>query len=183
MTEKTSMGIIKKGKGECRLSRETTCSFTGHRPAKLPWGKDETDPRCAALKAQIVQALERAYAHGYRHFICGMARGCDLYFAEAVLALRDRRQGVTLEAAIPCEGQANRWSEPERNRYFDLVARCDMETMVQTAYDPGCMQRRNRYMVARSGLLIAAYDGLMGGTMYTIHFAMREMVELDIIPL
>lgn len=164
------------------MSRETTCCFTGHRPAKLPWGNDETDPRCIALKKALAQAVERAYERGYRHFICGMARGCDLYFAEAVLALRDHRPDVTLEAAIPCEGQANGWGEGERNRYFDLVARCDLETMVQTAYDPGCMQRRNRYMVAHSGLLIAAYDGLMGGTMYTIHFAMREGVEVEVVP-
>ncbi len=32
-----------------------------------------------------------------------MARGPDLYFAEAVLDLRERRSGVTPEAARPCE--------------------------------------------------------------------------------
>lgn len=68
--------------------RPCTCCFTGHRPEKLPWGSDETDPRCAALKEKLRDAVEAAYGEGMRHFICGMARGCDLYFAEAVLALR-----------------------------------------------------------------------------------------------
>ena len=30
--------------------------------------------------------------------MCGMARGADFYFCEAVLALRENRPGVTLEA-------------------------------------------------------------------------------------
>ena len=91
------------------MERETTCCFTGHRPGKLPWRDDETDPRCVALKESIRRELEKAYDRGYRHFICGMAQGCDLYFCEAVQALRDSRPGVTVEAAIPCESQADKW--------------------------------------------------------------------------
>ena len=70
------------------VDRATTCCFTGHRPDKLPWGSRESDPRCLTLKRRLTQAVEGAYAQGMRHFICGMARGTDLYFAEAVLALR-----------------------------------------------------------------------------------------------
>ncbi len=99
------------------MERETTCCFTGHRPNKLPWGEDETDRRCLELKEAIRRAVEKAYDRGYRHFICGMARGCDLYFCEAVQALRDARPGVTVEAAIPCETQADKWPEGERERY------------------------------------------------------------------
>ena len=83
------------------MDRATTCCFTGHRPDKLPWGSRESDPRCLTLKRRLTQAVEGAYAQGMRHFICGMARGTDLYFAEAVLALRLCRSGVTLEAAAP----------------------------------------------------------------------------------
>ncbi len=156
----------------------TTCCFTGHRPDKLPWGSDESDPRCLALKERIRSTLEEAYRRGYRHFICGMARGCDLYFCEAALALRDDRPGVTVEAAIPCESQAARWSEAERERYFRLVGLCDFETMIQRQYDRGCMLRRNRYMVDRSSLLVAAFDGTLGGTMYTLAYAMKRGVEI-----
>ena len=68
------------------MDRATTCCFTGHRPDKLPWGSRESDPRCLTLKRRLTQAVEGAYTQGMRHFICGMARGTDLYFAEAVLA-------------------------------------------------------------------------------------------------
>ena len=64
--------------------RQSACCFTGHRPGKLPWGYDETDLRCLSLKARMADAAEAAYQEGYRHFLCGMALGCDLYFCECV---------------------------------------------------------------------------------------------------
>lgn len=165
------------------MRKETTCCFSGHRPNKLPWGGMETDPRCLALKEAISREIETAYDKGYRHFISGMAQGADFYFCEAVQKLRDERPGVTLEAAIPCEEQASKWPERERERYFRLVGLCDFETMVQRHYDRSCMLRRNRYMVDHSSLLIAAFDGTMGGTMYTITYAMGHGVNVVTIPI
>ena len=69
---------------EARLAR--SCCFTGHRSSKLPWGGNEADARCLELKRKLADALEELYGQGVRHFICGMATGCDMFFAEAVLA-------------------------------------------------------------------------------------------------
>ena len=76
----------------------SACCFTGHRPEKLPWGADELDARCVRLKEELFCHVEGVYLAGCTHFICGMARGCDFYFAEAVLALRQKYPEVTLEA-------------------------------------------------------------------------------------
>lgn len=167
------------------MDREITCSFTGHRPEKLPWRNNEADPRCLELKTQLAQAVENAYDQGIRHFMCGMALGADFYFCDAVLSLREHRNDVTLEACIPCEEQSARWRERDRQRYYALIERCDAETMVQRHYDKGCMLRRNRYMVDRSSMLIAVYNGMLGGTMYTLSYAMKkglEIVTLDVTP-
>ena len=56
-------------------SRQISCCFTGHRPAKLPWGYRESDPRCVSLKRRIADAVEAAYQENCRHFLCGMAQG------------------------------------------------------------------------------------------------------------
>lgn len=152
--------------------RGATCCFTGHRPEKLPWRDDESRPDCLTLKARLAQALEELYDRGARHFICGMAQGCDLYFAEAVLRLREERPDVTLEAALPCPTQTRSWPEKERRRYQAILDRCDLETLVQQHYDRGCMLRRNRYMVERSAMLLAVYNGSGGGTRYTISHAL-----------
>ena len=64
--------------------------FSGYRPEKLPWGENEADPRCENLKKRLYNAVCDACEDGYAHFICGMARGADLYACEAALAARER---------------------------------------------------------------------------------------------
>ena len=166
------------------MDKSTTCCFTGHRPDKLPWGEDETDPRCLALKQRLTAALEDIYRDGVRHVICGMARGADLYFAEAVLALRTRLPGVTLECACPCETQAHSWPAEEQARYQNILERCDYETMVQQRYDRFCMMRRNRYMVDHASHILTVYNGVpQGGTAQTLQYAIRKGLLVHPIPL
>ena len=136
------------------MSEETTCCFTGHRPHRLPWHEDEWDPRCQHLREELDRQVDRAYDRGYRHFISGMAQGGDLMF---------------------CPRQ--------QERYRRLLAQCDLETVIQQTYTPDCMLRRNYYMVERSSLLIALYDGNPGGgTCKTLLYAIRralDVIQLD----
>ena len=69
------------------MDRRKTCAFTGNRPQKLPWGEDESDYRCIAVKNRIREEIRGAIERGYDTFISGMALGGDTYFAEEVLAL------------------------------------------------------------------------------------------------
>ena len=164
------------------MEKSTTCCFTGHRPEKLPWGMDETDERCIRLKARLYQVVENAYLDGMRHFICGMAQGSDLYFGEAVLRLRQCYPEVTLEAARPCETQARSWPERDQKRYEEILDQCDYETLVQHTYSRGCMQRRNRYMVDHSQLVIAVYNGEpKGGTAQTLAYALKNRIKTYIL--
>lgn len=166
------------------MDKSTTCCFTGHRPDKLPWGAREDDPRCIALKQRLDTALMQVYDAGARHFICGMARGADLYFAEAVLSLRARRPGVTLECARPCESQAHRWPQKEQERYQSILSRCDYETLVQQNYDRFCMMRRNRYMVDHAAHILTVYNGVpQGGTAQTLLYAIRKGLQVHPVPL
>ena len=159
------------------------CAFSGHRPEKLPWGGDERDARCAALKLQIFRAAEQAYRDGYSEFACGMARGCDLYFFDAVALLRAGFPDIRVTAWLPCPEQAARWNAADRARHEAALSQCDRIVTVEPAYSPGCMLRRNYYMVERSGLLIALYDGTPGGgTCNTLLYAIRralDVIQLD----
>ncbi len=163
-------------------ARQVSCCFSGHRPAKLPWGSNEDDARCAALKQRLRDVMEAAYQEGYRHFICGMAQGCDLYFCELALQMRQKYGDVSVEAAVPCPTQADGWTAAERLRRQQLLDACDVETMVQDHYSPDCMQRRNRYMVDHASLLIAVHDGQSGGTRRTIEYALRRGLAIVDIP-
>lgn len=159
-------------------ARQMTVCFSGYRPEKLPWGYDECDPRCAQLKQRLRRAVCAACDDGFRHFICGMARGVDTYCAEIVLSLRPQYPDLTLEAAIPCPSQCGGWTPDQQARWHAIVDRCDFETVVQDRYGPGCMQRRNRYMVDHAARLIAVFDGQDGGTRRTVEYALRSGLEV-----
>lgn len=149
------------------------CAFTGHRPQKLPWGNAEEDPRCQALKIMIARAVDQAVERGCTGFLCGMARGCDLWFAEAVLD-----KGYDLIAMLPCAAHAEGWPERDRLRMQALLERCSEICFVEQIYSEGCMLRRNRAMVDRAELLISVYDGSGGGTGSTVRYAKSCGVEL-----
>lgn len=149
------------------------CAFTGHRPGHLPWGGDETDARCVALKELLRRRIEEAAGQGCTEFLCGMARGCDTYFAEAVLALRSVWPELRLTAMLPCPDQAARWPEEDLARHRALCARCDRVEVLEPSYSPGCMLRRNYAMVERAQMLITVYDGSGGGTGSTVRYARR----------
>ena len=141
----------------------------------MSWGWDS---RCLSLKQSLARELEGLYRRGFRHFISGMAQGCDLYFAEAALALREQYPELTVEGAVPCPAQADRWPEHQRRRWRDILARCDLESVMQQHYDRFCMLRRDRYMVDRSAAVLAVFDGTPGGTQYTLNDAMEKKLEI-----
>lgn len=163
--------------------KASSCAFTGHRENKLPWRGDEDDPRCRELKRCIYDAVAAVYMDGVRHYLCGMATGCDMYFCEAVLALRGEHPEVTVEAAIPFEGQSKQWTAENRRRYDRLVTECDYQTVISRGYTQDCFMRRNRYMVDSADWLIAAYDGMPGGTRATILYAMRRGSRIIQLPI
>ena len=154
------------------------CAFTGHRPKNLPWGSREDDPRCVALKTLLYRAVEQAAERGCHRFLCGMAMGCDTYFAEAVLEQKAKQPELTLEPVIPCPGQADRWPEADKQRYALLVQQCDHLTVLEDSYFEHCMQRRNHYLVDQADLLISVWDGTPGGTGSTVRYAKETGVEI-----
>ncbi len=154
-----------------------TCAFTGHRPEKLPWGSDETDARCAALKAEMLAVLRELASDGYTHFISGMAKGCDLYFAEAVLSLIAEGLPLTLEAAIPFRGHGEHWPEALAQRFRAVLDSAEV-TYLAERYHAGCMLVRDRYLVDHAGLLLTYFDGTSGGTRYTVEYALRRKVPV-----
>jgi len=163
--------------------RERTCAFTGHRPQKLPFGLNEEDERCVALKEelrkQIINLIEK---ENVTHFFSGMALGVDLMAAEIVLDLKEIYPRITLKSAIPCETQAVKWTVSQRERYYDIAARCDKETMLQSHYTPDCMDRRNRYMVDHADFILAVWNGKPSGTGRTVTYARgknRTVIVID----
>lgn len=150
-----------------------TCCFTGHRPQKL--GYSENSLQCDELKERLKRVIASLIQNqGVTHFISGMALGVDLYAARIVLDLKAIYPHITLECALPCESQAEKWSERDRDNYFEIISNCDRETMLQHRYTPDCMRKRNEYMVDHSDYVIAVWNGEIGGTCNTVRYAARK---------
>ena len=159
------------------MSRDTTCAFTGHRPEAFSFGYDEEAAACRFLKATLRMHILRAIGNGFSHFICGMALGVDLWCAEIVIDLKREHPDITLEAAIPYRGHGGKWQKAYRERYERILRLCDKKTVLSDHYTRYCMHARNRYMIDRSALCIAVYNGSeKGGTAYTVRYAGEQGV-------
>ena len=75
---------------------EKCCAFTGHRPKKFPWGYDETDARCIALKKTLTEQIAKLVEAGYTDFFSGMAEGTDTWATLAVLSLKKENHALKL---------------------------------------------------------------------------------------
>ena len=104
---------------------ERCCAFTGHRPSKFVWGYNEADARCVALKTALTEQIAKLADAGYTDFFSGMAEGTDTWAALAVLALKKENPALKLHCVLPCEGQADRWSDSARELYYSILEQAD----------------------------------------------------------
>lgn len=150
-----------------------TCCFTGRRPQKLGYG--EIGTQCDELKGRLEELIKNLIEKEIvTHFISGVALGVDTYTANIVLNLKAHYPDITLKCANPCETQAVKWNERDRDIYYDLLAKGDKETLLQQNYTSDCMQKRNEYMVDNSDYFIAVWNGKPSGTGNTVKYAKKK---------
>ena len=151
---------------------EKCCAFTVHRPKKFPWGYNEADARCVALKETLAAEIAKLVERGYTDFFSGMAEGADTWAALAVLALKKGNPALKLHCVLPCEGQADGWSASARELYHSILVQADKVVYVNREYSKNCMLERNRYLVDHAACLLAIYNGeWRGGTAMTVRYA------------
>ena len=116
---------------------------------------------------KIRKELSRLKAEGVSHFISGCEQGIDLCFAEEVLG----DGSLTLECACAYEEQANFYSEKEREKYFNVLKKCNSITFVSKKRDFGCKTKRDRYMLEKSDYIVCFWDKIAPYTGELLQFA------------
>lgn len=135
----------------------------------------ENSIKCDELKGRLEELIKNLIEkESVTHLISGVALGADTYAANIVLNLKAQYPGITLKCAIPCETQAVKLNERDRDIYYDLLAKCDKETLLQQNYTSDCMQKRNEYMVDNSDYVIAVWNGKPSGTGNTVKYAKKK---------
>lgn len=166
------------------MSNMKTCCCTGHRPKGFPFRYGIDTVKHNAYLQALEEKTELAITeYGITSFISGMAIGVDMDFAEIVLKLR-KRYPITLECALPCPNQTLKWSKQDKLRYEGILKQADKVKLVSERYTPDCMLKRNRYMVDKSELVIAVFNGIEGGgTWHTLSYARRRGKAIELIAL
>ena len=103
----------------------------------------------------------------------------DMDFAEAVLQAKKQHKNIVLEIAVPCRNQDMKWSKDDKKRYEKILNSADFVNVLSESYTSFCMQKRNEYMVNKSDLVIAFWNGEeSGGTWNTMKYAQRKSKQL-----
>ena len=152
---------------------EKTACFTGHRNIANQQILE------VVLYFKLKSTIQKAIDDGYTHFITGMAVGFDMLAAQALIEIKKTHLEIIIECAVPCENQTRKWDDEDIREYEHLKNQCDIITVLSKKYTPDCMFERNRYMVDKSSIVIAAYNGKeKSGTAQTINYAKSKGIEV-----
>jgi hypothetical protein len=135
---------------------------TGHRPAELaPAAQDWV--RCELNRL----AGKFRDGHGTTTAISGMARGADLWWADAAL-----RAGLRVHAHVPYPQQSARWAPEDQAEWWRLLGLAAKTVTYGTRYDAGLAHARSQGMVHASAQTIAVWVyGKSGGTRTALEYA------------
>ena len=125
------------------------------------------------LKKTLVSLIKR----GYTNFYLGLALGFDTYCFRILFLLKNKYK-IRLIGCAPFEDQCAKWNEEDKKIYRLMCSFCDERVVVSENYTPGCMMKRNRYMVDHADLVLAYLKKSSGGTYNTVKYAVSEGKEI-----
>ena len=116
--------------------RQNTCAIIACSPIGFPWGYDEEDEGCAALKLLLLNRITLLRAEGVTDFAVVMDSGVGLYVAEMINSLRENDPDMNLTCVVSYEEQSTKWTPELRDRYFNEQSKCsevEFASMEKTA--------------------------------------------------
>ena len=99
-----------------------TCAIIGCSPMWFPWGFDEEDEGCAALKLILINQITKLRGEGCTRFAVSLDCGVGLYAAEIIHGLKETIEELEMICYTPFEEQATKWTPELRDRYFNALA-------------------------------------------------------------
>ncbi|MBR2903430.1 MAG: DUF1273 family protein [Clostridia bacterium] len=159
------------------------CCCTGHRPQGFVWNYyDKNLVEHQGYLMRLAYFVEKFVEEGYDCFVSGGAIGADMDFAEIVIRLKKKYPHIRLEIVVPCAHQDRMWRPQDKARYQSILQQADEVTVLFSRYTPWCYDKRNRYMVDKSDLVLAVWNGeKIGGTYQTKKYAEKTGKQLECI--
>ncbi len=148
------------------IVKEKTCAVTGHRVVKKNFDKE-------VLRQTLIKIIN----DGYDTFLIGMAIGFDTLCFNVLLSLKEEYK-LKIIACVPCLNQDKFFNKKQKTEYENIIRNSDDVRILSEEYSTNCMQNRNKFMVDNSNVLIAYLYKSVGGTYYTVKYAMEEGKEV-----
>lgn len=135
-----------------------TCAIIGCSPMCFPWGFDEEDEGCAALKLILINQISKLRGEGCTRFAVSMDCGAGLYAAEILHGLKESDDALETICYVPYEEQATKWTPDLRERYFNALAACTEVVTVACEKTVGCEFKAHLEAMKEADTLIAVFD-------------------------
>ena len=135
-----------------------TCATISCSQMCFPWGFDEEDEGCAALKLILINQITRLRSEGCTRFAVSMDCGVGLYAAEILHGLKGSEEELETICYVPYEEQATKWTTELRDRYFTALAACSEVVNVSFEKTVGCEFKAYLEAMKEADTLIAVYD-------------------------
>ena len=135
-----------------------SCAIIGCSPMCFPWGFDEEDEDCAALKLILLNRITKLRSEGCARFHISMDCGVGLYAVEILHGLKESDEELETICFVSYEEQATKWTPELRDRYFNALAACT--EVVNVAYEKtvGCGFKTHLAAIKDADKVIAVYD-------------------------
>ena len=135
-----------------------TCAIIGCSPMCFPWGFDEEDEGCAALKLILINQISKLKGEGCTRFAVSMDCGVGLYAAEILHGLKEPHDALESVCYVPDEEQATKWTPELRDRYFNALAASTVVVNVAFEKTVGCEFKAYLEAINEVDAVIAVYD-------------------------
>ena len=124
----------------------------------FPWGFDEEDEVCAALKLIMMNRITRLRSEGCTRFNISMDCGAGLYATEILHGLKGSDEELETICYVPYEEQATKWTPELRDRYFNALAASTVVVNVAFEKTVGCEFKAYLEAINEANTVIAVYD-------------------------
>ena len=140
------------------MEEHLCCAVIGQPPMRFPWGFDEEDEGCNALKLALAQKIMELRQQGVTRFAVVADCGIGLYAGEIVNVLRQSDNELMLFVVTPHEEQAAKWAPYLRERYFTLLADCTIMEAASLRQTPDCEYDAYCKIIDYADMVLAVYD-------------------------
>lgn len=123
-----------------------------------------TEPQLGTVMDKLLDTVKYLAAQNYTYFITGGSNETELFAALMIIMMKYTNKDLRMELALPC----NAMFEFGSNALKGTGIMCDNLSKSQERYDDSCVEKRNQYMLEKSDIILAIWDGKISGKTFDL---------------